>query len=395
MYEEDPLVPPLSYDEAYGPDGDDGDSLSPSLSPSGTPTEQDKRADGDSGDNGDTRVRTSWTADELMATEFPEPKWAVPGILAEGINLLASVPKAGKSWMALGLGVAVASGGKALGRIDVEAGPVLALCLEDTPRRIKSRLAKILGPDPAPSTLTISIECPPLPNGGDERIAGWLERNADARLVVVDVLARVRGPVLRDVPSYDADYIAVARAKAVADAYGVAMLVVHHTRKSDAEDFVSTVSGTHGITGAADAIAVLQRMRGRADALLRITGRDIDEAEFALRFAADLGAWQLSETPAALVKFTDSQRLILEYLAGHEGVGPTAIAEGTGLGLNLVKQAVRRMAREGDLDSDGHGRYWVPVTPVTAVTFPGQGTFPAVTALSPPVTDTNEGDPEP
>ncbi|MGW3245055.1 AAA family ATPase [Streptomyces sp. NPDC001070] len=43
------------------------------------------------------KPRTAWTADQLVAAEFPEPKWAVPGILSEGVNLLAGPPKVGKS----------------------------------------------------------------------------------------------------------------------------------------------------------------------------------------------------------------------------------------------------------------------------------------------------------
>ena len=50
------------------------------------------------------RIRTSWTAADIMAMEFTPPKWAVPGVLSEGCNLLCGPPKVGKSWMSLGLG---------------------------------------------------------------------------------------------------------------------------------------------------------------------------------------------------------------------------------------------------------------------------------------------------
>lgn len=327
--------------------------------------------DGDNGDSRDTR-RTSWTAAELMATDFPEPRWAVPGLVPEGINLFAGPPKVGKSWLSLGLAVAVATGGKALGRIDVEEGASLYLALEDTPRRLKSRLATVLAGSPAPASLTIAVECPPLAAGGDERIADWLDRNPDARLVIIDVFARVRGPVLRELSAYEADYVAVTRAKALADAYGVAIVLVHHTRKASDEDFVATVSGTYGIAGASDAIAVLKRTRGKADGLLSITGRDVDEAEYALTFAPDIGAWQLSDTPADEVRLIDSQAEILAFLRENEGVGPKAVADGTGLDYGLVKKTMRRMADRGVIDTDGHGRYWAPVSPVPAVSVPGQ-----------------------
>ncbi|MGI8701240.1 MAG: AAA family ATPase [Nocardioidaceae bacterium] len=101
-----------------------------------------------------TRPRTSWTAAELMACEFPEPRWAVPGIIAEGVTLLAGAPKVGKSWLALGLGIAVATGGKALGALDVMEGDVLYLALEDPPRRLQDRLAKVLSGATATGRLT-------------------------------------------------------------------------------------------------------------------------------------------------------------------------------------------------------------------------------------------------
>lgn len=65
------------------------------------------------------------TAAELLATEFPEPKFAINGLLSEGATVFAGAPKLGKSWCALGFAVAIASGGKALGTISVERGDVL------------------------------------------------------------------------------------------------------------------------------------------------------------------------------------------------------------------------------------------------------------------------------
>jgi RecA-family ATPase len=65
-------------------------------------------------------------------------------------------------------------------------------------------------------------------------------------MVVIDVFAKVRGNPPTGVAAYDADYAAVSRIKRVADTYGVAVLLVHHVRKQASEDFLSTVSGTHG-----------------------------------------------------------------------------------------------------------------------------------------------------
>ncbi|GAA0538762.1 AAA family ATPase [Saccharopolyspora thermophila] len=300
---------------------------------------------------------TAWTADALMAAEFPEPRWAVPGILAEGVNVLAGPPKVGKSWMSLGLALAVAAGGRALEMVDVEPGPVLYLALEDTPRRLQTRMGKLLGGAPAPPDLTLATTCPTLPAGGDEAIAGWLERNPDARMVVLDVFAKIRGVPPAGMSAYDADYAAVSRAKRIADQYGVAMVLVHHVRKMGSDDFLTEVSGTNGIAGAADAVLVLKRGRNQADGILNVTGRDVDEAEYALAFHAGSGTWQLLDGPASDHTLHDTRATILRFVRENPGNGPTAIAEGTGLNLASVKQTCRRMAEDGQLRVAPGGKY--------------------------------------
>lgn len=242
-------------------------------------------------------LETAWTADQLMATDFPEPNWAVPGILAEGVNLLAGPPQVGKSWMSLGLALSVASGGKAFDMLDVEPGPVLYLALEDTPRRLKTRMGKLLGNEPAPAGLTLATSCPTMPQGGDTAITEWLDSHPDARMVVLDVFAKMRDTTPAGMAAYDADYASISRIKRIADAYGVAILLVHHVRKMASEDFLETVSGSNGIAGASDAVLVLRRARNNADGVLNVTGRDIDEAEYALAFHAHCGAWQLLDGP--------------------------------------------------------------------------------------------------
>jgi hypothetical protein len=349
------------------PDGDNGDTPVPGLSRDDDVADQAQSSHGDSRDSRDTpltaRPRVSWTAAELVAAEFPEPRWAVPGLVPEGCILLAGPPKVGKSWLTLGLGLSVASGGKALGRLDVPAGDVLYLALEDTPRRLKDRLVKMLAGDPAPAAMTLATTCPPLPEGGAKRIGLWLDAHPDARLVVVDVFTRMRGPRPAGASLYEADYGAVAQMKAVADAYGVAIVLVVHVRKADAEDFLETVSGTNGLAGAADAVAVLRRVRGKADGLLQITGRDVEEASYALKFAADLGAWQLLEGPAAEHVLANTRAAIVAAVRQSPGIRPRQLANVAHLEYELVKKTVQRMVDVGQLDTDGNGHYFVPAVP--------------------------------
>src|SRR5829696_351835 len=83
------------------------------------------------------------TGDELLTREFAPVKWAIPDVLAEGVTLFGGREKMGKSWMALGACIAVATGGYVLGKIPVERGTALYLSLEDNERRLQSRLRKL------------------------------------------------------------------------------------------------------------------------------------------------------------------------------------------------------------------------------------------------------------
>jgi hypothetical protein len=103
----------------------------------------------------------------------------------------------------------------------------------------------------------------------------------------------------------------MAAFKELADEHTVPFLVPHHTRKADAEDFLETVSGSHGLAGAADAVSVLTRSRGSADATLSITGRDVEEGQYALRFSPEIGTWALLEGPATDYEVSDTRRQIL------------------------------------------------------------------------------------
>ena len=66
-----------------------------------------------------------FTAAALLQMQLPEPKCVVKDLLPEGLDLLCGKPKLGKSWLALNIALAIASGGIALGSIQVEQGQVL------------------------------------------------------------------------------------------------------------------------------------------------------------------------------------------------------------------------------------------------------------------------------
>lgn len=313
------------------------------------------------------RMNDDWTAADLMAHVFPPVRWAVPGLVAEGFGVFAGPPKVGKSWWMLNLGVAIAAGGKALGSIDVEQGEVLYLALEDTPRRLQDRLGKVLQDAPPPQSLTLRTDSPRLPDAADE-LRAWHDDHPDTRLVMIDVLAKIKQPADKSVDSYTADYLSTFELKQIADERGIAILCSHHTRKAESADWLDTISGTQGIAGSADSLLVLRRQRGQADAELFITGRDVEETTRALAFQPDLGLWTLLEGEASDYQLSQTRRTILTLLRDKGPLAPKQVATALGLKPDNAKQSLKRMLDDDQIDTDGEGHYFAPLEPVTPVT---------------------------
>lgn len=312
---------------------------------------------------------TYFTADELMETDFPEPRWAVPGLIAEGLTVLAGAPKLGKSWLVLGLGLSTSSGTPALGKIDSAEGDVLYCALEDTPRRLKSRLVKMLNGKPRPQRLTIATSLPQMPRAV-EIISEWLDEHPDARLVIVDVLGKIRPPDGPSANAYERDYNIIGQLKRLADAHSVAVVVVTHTRKMGAEDAFDTVSGSTGLTGAADTTLVLRRGRGEASAVLHVTGRDVEESEYALTFDTVNGMWSLdgnalaeaatrAETLRTTASLGDRSAKVVEIVnASTQGMKAADVAEALGEpDVKKIATYLARLADDGRIHRPSRGLY--------------------------------------
>lgn len=319
-----------------------------------------------------TLKRTGYSAAELMAADFPEPRFAIPGIVPEGLTFFAGAPKLGKSWLALNLAVAVSAGGKALGSLPVERGEVLYLSLEDPPRRLKQRLSMLLGFEAPPQGLHFETQWERTTDGGADRLQAWLKDHPECRLVIIDVFARIRPRVPEKVDRYTADYEAAAPIKALADQYGVAALILHHTRKASAEDFLESVSGTNGLAGAADTITVLRRARGRADAELHVTGRDVEEQRLALKFSPLIGSWTLLGS-AEEYSMGETRRRVIQLLRMHGPLSPKGLADLSSVPHETAKKTMSRMAADGQLKAEG-GRYSltgaVPPVPLSLPSLP-------------------------
>lgn len=234
-----------------------------------------------------------WNAADLVCADLPAPKYAVDGLLVEGLTLLGGRPKQGKSWLALLIAWAVAGGYELDGR-KVQRGNVLYLALEDTPRRLKKRLLALnsLSGWDVPVGLTLHTDWPRADDGGLYFVAQWLEaQKGAAQLVIVDTLAKFRPPQ-KGGNNYAEDYSAVGDIQKLCGHFEVSSLTVTHTRKLHAEDPFDELSGTLGVTGAADSLWVLERTRGDAGGELFVTGRDLPDSTIPMTFSAADCRWK-------------------------------------------------------------------------------------------------------
>ena len=233
------------------------------------------------------------TAADLQQKDIPPIRFIINNLLSVGLNILASPPKYGKSWMVLALCLAVASGGRFLGYTTNQCG-CLYLALEDSQRRLKTRMDKLLAGKAAPAGFHFATMADTIDNGLFDELADFLKVYPDTGLIVIDTLQRVRGAVHGREGAYAADYREVGALKAFADSHNVALLLVHHLRKmKDDGDPFNMISGTNGIMGAADTTMVLTKeKRGDSNATLSVVGRDVESNDTVLQFNKETCHWE-------------------------------------------------------------------------------------------------------
>lgn len=222
----------------------------------------------------------------LMTLQFAASRAIIPGLLYVGLTILASRPKEGKSFLSIKLGLCLTLGLSFLGLPAVQCG-ALVLALEDTLDRIRDRLAAL--PYEKTGLLHFATSSGGLPQALFHELDDQLAVFPDIRVVVIDTLQKVRHRA-GDV-GYNADYEDLGRLKEYADERGIAILLLHHTRKAEAGTEYDRISGTSGITGVADTMMVLTRTG--EDTKLLVKGREFEEREFDLAFNG--GDWQLAD----------------------------------------------------------------------------------------------------
>jgi AAA domain len=301
---------------------------------------------------------------ELFDRRFDELKYVVPGIIPEGVTLLVSRPKLGKSWLLLQVCTAISTGVVTLvASDDPPCGDALYLSLEDNPRRVQRRLTKYFGvqKESWPTRLTLAVTWRRLDQGGVDDLRAWCGSVPKPTLIAIDTLKKVRPPKRNNQSDYDADYEACEGLKKLVDEFpGLSIIVAHHDRKMDAEDVFDTVSGTLGLTGGVDTIAILKRTSKAVT--LHIEGRDlVDQIEKAVSFDRDTCRWCILGEAAEIQRSGERSRVLAALADPTDGLTVSEIQAAAQLGTRgAADMLLSRMARDGEVARINRGRFSLP-----------------------------------
>lgn len=253
----------------------------------------------------------TFSMSDLYENVYDSRPSIVDGLLYSGTYLFVGAPKVGKSFFMAQLAYHV-SMGIPLWNYEVKKGTVLYLALEDTEKRLQERLFRMFGTDSA-ENLHFAIWVKQLGSGLDEQLQRFVNEHPDTKLIIIDTLQKVR-EAGGDKFSYANDYEIVGKLKQFADKNHICLLLVHHTRKQQAEDKFDMISGTNGLLGAADGAFLLQKEKRTSDvATLDISGRDQQDQRLHLRRDADRLIWQFEKAETEIWKAPPD--LLLEAVA--------------------------------------------------------------------------------
>lgn len=302
------------------------------------------------------------SAKELQGMEIKPITWTIEDLLCEGLIVCAGRPKIGKSFLALNMGLAIALGGYALGYFKANKNSVLYLAYEDNYRRLQDRINRILSVDynEAPSNLFIPKDCdfPKLTKEGIEQLENILNSNPDIKLIVIDTLGRaiVRSNK-RNANQFQDEYDFGASLQKIALQRHISILLIHHTTKMKYEDGYDSILGTTGLAASPDSLMLLSKDMNK-DFVLSIVGRDIEEKEYAVKFANCL--WTVEGEKSKLL--TPEREEIISLFRQYERPLKTKeIAECLGKKESNISKMLGKLVEDGILINEKYGQYVIKV----------------------------------
>lgn len=236
----------------------------------------------------------SISAKDLQDKEFGERYYAVDDMIPEGETVIAAPPKTGKSWLMLDMCLKISNGAPFLG-FQTKKSDTLYLALEDGDNFEQERLNIVLNGQQAPDNFHfVFSNVMPMREGFLLQLEELIKQIPNVRVVVIDTLQFIKYRQEKQESAYECDYRTGRDLKEFAEKHNLAVVVVTHTTKQQhIEDEMANVSGTNGVTGAADAVIVLgKEKRTDKEAKMFITGRKVRQSMHDIRFNDTSCMWE-------------------------------------------------------------------------------------------------------
>lgn len=203
---------------------------------------------------------------DLPPEPSERPAWLIEELWADqAVGVIGGAPKCCKTYLALEIALAVASGEPCLGRFNVpRPGPVLLFAAEDSPCQVRARLAGLAharGVDfqDLPVFIILAAQLR-LDLGQDKvRLAAAIEEHRP-RLLVLDPFVRLHR--LDENSAMEVSAL-LADLRALQRRFGLAILLVHHTRKANAEASGQALRGSGDLHAWGDSNLYIRRSKNR------------------------------------------------------------------------------------------------------------------------------------
>lgn len=229
---------------------------------------------------------------DLQDKMLPPMKWLIDDLLpVGGVVMLSAKPKMGKSFLAIQLALAVASGGDFLG-FQARKHEVLYIDLETSQRSMKNRISMMT--DDAPKGLYLMTpqevyEFGNIGNGFESQVNYFIESHKGVKLVIVDTYGLIQGSRTAAQNIYRQEYAEISHLNSWARKKGFTLVLIHHQNKQD--DYtnpVQGISGSTGITGGLQAYYILSK-REYTDTRTKLTigGKEIMERDIFIQPESD------------------------------------------------------------------------------------------------------------
>jgi hypothetical protein len=280
-----------------------------------------------------------WNASDLAAQTFDPIRWLVEDLVpTPGLAMIVGAPKVGKSWFAMMLALQIASSGD----------EVIYIASEDNDRRLCDRLTQLGIFPPEELKLISGLSNPARIPRGDEAMEFLMQLKQEypaTACIIIDTVAAIRVPSQRE-KNYDETEREFAALRRLAHDLGIAIIVVHHSRKSTGMEAspLETILGSQGIGATVETALVLQQDVGSRGITVHLTGKDVDQRDIAYRW--DYPGFQPQGDPV-VAKLGPFQRRCLDCIQQHPRCRQALLEHQLRGDKGQISKAVRTLVERG------------------------------------------------